>query len=280
VGRAWHGCTISLLAGGSGPYAVQMPDWVLAGIGAVAGVLTVSYLTVLAVRVPARENVLHPPGRCPACGARLQAVDMIPLAGWLRLRGRCRSCHAPFGRWYPAVELATGLLFALMALRFGASPVLPAFWLLAALAVVLTVIDLRHQRLPDLLTLPAYPAALVLLGIAALALPGGGHRFLVALAGLAAAYLLFLLLHLISPAGMGGGDVTLSGVLGLYLGWLGAAALMAGLLGAFLLAGITGLGLMAAGKATLKSQIPLGPFMLTATLAVITVSGLLPGLAW
>lgn len=58
-----------------------MPDWALAGIGAVAGLLAGSYLTVLAARVPARENVLHPPGRCPACGTRLRAVDMIPLAG-------------------------------------------------------------------------------------------------------------------------------------------------------------------------------------------------------
>jgi leader peptidase (prepilin peptidase) / N-methyltransferase len=256
-----------------------MPDWALAGIGAVAGLLAGSYLTVLAARVPARENVLHPPGRCPACGTRLRAVDMIPLAGWLRLRGRCRTCQARYGRWYPAVELSTALLFALMALRFGASPVLPAFWLLAALAVVLTVTDLRHRRLPDLLTLPAYPAALALLGMAALALPGGGHRFLVALIGLAAAWLLFLVLALISPAGMGGGDVKLSGVLGLYLGWLGAAALMAGLLGAFLLAAVTGIGLIAARKATRKSQLPFGPFMLTATLAVIAVSGLLPGLA-
>jgi leader peptidase (prepilin peptidase)/N-methyltransferase len=255
-----------------------MPDWALAVIGAVAGVLAGSYLTVLAARVPDRKNVLHPPGRCPACGSRLRAVDMIPLAGWLRLRGRCRNCHAAYGRWYVAVELVTGLLFALMALRFGASPVLPAFWLLAALAVVLTVIDLRHKRLPDLLTLPAYPAVLALFGVAALAQPGGGHRFLAALIGLTAAYLLFLLLHVINPGGMGWGDVKLSGVLGLYLGWLGAAALVAGLFGAFLLAGITGLGLMAAGKATLKTQIPLGPFMLTATLAVITVSGLLPGL--
>ena len=256
-----------------------MPDWALAGIGAAAGMLAGSYLTVLAARVPDRENVLHPPGRCPACGIRLRAVDMIPLAGWLRLRGRCRSCRARYGRWYPAVELATGLLFALMALRFGASPVLPAFWLLAALAVVLTVIDLRHRRLPDLLTLPAYPVALALLGVAALALPGGGHRFLVALIGLAVAWLLFLVLALISPAGMGGGDVKLSGVLGLYLGWLGAAALMAGLLGAFLLAAVTGVGLIAARKATRKSQLPFGPFMLTATLAVIAISGLLPALA-
>jgi leader peptidase (prepilin peptidase) / N-methyltransferase len=256
-----------------------MPDWALAGIGAVAGLLAGSYLTVLAARVPAGQNVLHPPGRCPACGSPLRAVDMIPVAGWLRLRGRCRTCHTAFGRWYPVVELATGLLFALMALRFGASPVLPAFWLLAALAVVLTVIDLRYQRLPNRLTLPAYPAALALLGVAALVLPGGGHRFLIAIAGLAAAYVLFLLLHLISPAGMGFGDVKLSGVLGLYLGWLGAAALMAGLLGSFLLAAVTGLGLMAAGKATRKSLIPLGPFMLTATLAVIAVSGLLPALA-
>ena len=70
------------------------------------------------------------------------------------------------------------------------------------------------------------------------------------------------------------GDVKLSGVLGLYLGWLGAAAVAAGLLGAFVLAALAGLGLIAAGRATRKSRIPFGPFMLVSAIAVIAASGL------
>jgi leader peptidase (prepilin peptidase)/N-methyltransferase len=172
------------------------------------------------------------------------------------------------------VELGTGAGFALMALRFGLSPVLPAFLLLAALAPALAVTDLRWQRLPDRLTLPAYPAAALLLAGGALAVPGGAGHFLSALAGLAAAWLFFALLALIHPAGLGWGDVKLSGVLGLYLGWLGPAAVVAGLLGAFVLAALAGLGLIATGKATRKSQIPFGPFMLASAIATIAASGL------
>ena len=94
------------------------------------------------------------------------------------------------------------------------------------------------------------------------------------MAGLAAAWLFFALLAGIHPAGLGWGDVKLSGVLGLYLGWLGAAALLAGLLGAFVLAALAGLGLIAAGKATRKSLLPFGPFMLASAIAVIAASGL------
>jgi len=258
---------------------MQMPGWVLAAIAAAVGLTVGSYLAVLAARVPAGAGVFHSPGRCQECGARLRAADAVPLLGWLRQRGRCRACAAPIGTWYLAMEIGTGIGFAVMALRFGLSPVLPAFWLLAALAVVLAVIDLQYRRLPDPLTLPAYPAGVVLLGVGALAVPGGARHFLGALAGMAVAWLIFVLLALVHPAGLGWGDVKLAGVLGLYLGWLGAAAVAAGLLGAFVLAALAGLGLIAAGKATRKTQIPFGPFMLASAIAVIAVSGLVPALA-
>jgi leader peptidase (prepilin peptidase)/N-methyltransferase len=227
----------------------QVPTWVLPVIAAVAGVMAGSFLSVRADRV---------------------------------LAGRPRGTWAP-GGWARGgvglVEMGTGAGFAVMAVRFGPSPVLPAFLLLAALAPVLTVIDLRWRRLPDPLTLPAYPAAAALLAAGALASPGGARHLLSALAGLAAAWLFFALLAGIHPAGLGWGDVKLSGVLGLYLGWLGAAAVAAGLLGAFVLAALAGLGLIAAGRATRKTQIPFGPFMLASAIAVIAASGLVPALA-
>ena len=197
-------------------------------------------------------------------GVAVGSYLMVPVANWL----------LPIGGWDLPVELGTGAGFAVMALRFGLSPVLPAFLLLAALAPVLTVTDLRWRRLPDPLTLPAYPAAALLLAAGALAVPGGTRQFLTALGGLAAAGLFFALLALIHPGGLGWGDVKLSGVLGLYLGWLGAAAVAAGLLGAFVLAALTGLGLIASGRATRKSQLPFGPFMLASAIAVIAASGL------
>jgi len=225
----------------------QVPTWLLAVIAAAAGVMVGSFLAVRAYR--------------------MRADQVRARAGW------------PVGSQRLAVELGTGACFAVMALRFGPSPALPAFLLLAALAPVLTLTDLRWRRLPDPLTLPAYPAAAALLAAGALAIPGGTRHFLSALAGLAVAWLFFALLAGIHPAGLGGGDVKLSGVLGLYLGWLGASAVAAGLLGAFVLAALAGLGLIAAGRATRKTQIPFGPFMLASAIAVIAASGLVPALA-
>jgi leader peptidase (prepilin peptidase) / N-methyltransferase len=250
----------------------QAPAWVLAVIAAMAGAALGSYLTVRAARALGGASAAHPPGpagRGPAGGATPRAVEAVPAAGWL----------PPIGGWDLMVELGTGAGFAVMALRFGLSPVLPAFLLLAALAAVLAVTDLRWRRLPDPLTLPAYPAAVLLLGAGALAIPGGGRHFLSALAGMAAAWLFFLLLALVYPAGLGWGDVKLSAVLGLYLGWLGAPAVLAGVLGAFAVAALAGLTLIAAGRATRKSQIPFGPFMLASAIAVIACSGLVPALA-
>ena len=185
--------------------------------------------------------------------------------------GREEADQAVSG-WHPAAGLVTAAVFVIMAVRFGASPVLPAFCFLAATGVALAFIDAGHRRLPDALTLLAYPAALVLLGVAAPAVPDGGRHFLVALIGLAAAWLLFLIQGLIYPAGIGWGDIKLSGVLGLYLSWLGVGALVAGLFLGYLLAALAGLGLLAARRATRKSLLPFGPFLLAGTLIAIVLS--------
>jgi leader peptidase (prepilin peptidase)/N-methyltransferase len=162
----------------------------------------------------------------------------------------------------------------IMVVRFGLSPALPAYGYLAVVGAVLAVTDARQRRLPDRLTLPSYPVALALLGLAALLLPGGGRPFLGALLGLGIALGLFLLQAVIYPDGLGWGDVKLAGILGLYLGWLGLPALVAGLFLGYLLAGAAGLALIAAGRASRKTQLPFGPFLLAGTLAAIALSGL------
>ena len=107
-------------------------------------------------------------------------------------------------------------------------------------------------------------------------MPGGTGRFSHALVGMAAAVVLFSLLLLAFPAGLGMGDVKLAGPLGAYLGWLGATAFLAGLMAAWLLAAATGLALMAAGRANRKTQLPFGPFLIAATLGVALAVGI-PG---
>jgi leader peptidase (prepilin peptidase)/N-methyltransferase len=173
-----------------------------------------------------------------------------------------------------AIAASAAPALGIMVVRFGLSPALPAYSYLAVVGAVLAVTDARRRRLPDRLTLPSYPVALALLGLAALLLPGGGRPFLGALLGLVIALGLFLLQAVIYPDRLGWGDVKLAGILGLYLGWLGLPALVAGLFLGYLLAGAAGLALIAAGRASRKTQLPFGPFLLAGTLATIALSGL------
>ena len=239
--------------------------------GLVAGRLVVAATAWVPGYTPARRL---PSVRCPHGAARLRAADLVPATGWRRLRGRCPECASALGSWCLAAELLTAGVFAALAVRFGPHPVLAAFCYLGAAGVALAVIDARVQRLPDALTLPSYPVALVLLGAAALAGPDGARHFLTALAGMAGAWLFFLLQALIYPAGIGWGDVKLSGLLGLYLGWLGVGALVTGLFAGYLLAAVAGVALLAARRASRKSLLPFGPFLLAGTVIATLLSGL------
>jgi len=184
------------------------------------------------------------------------------------LRGRCRDCSAPISARYPFVEAGTAVLFAVLALRFGVDAVLPAYLYLGAVGVALTLIDIDVKRLPDVLTLPSYPVAAVLLGLAAL-LGSDTGSFVRALLGGVVAFAFYFGLAFAYPAGMGFGDVKLSGVLGLYLGWLGWGVLVAGLFLGFLLGGVFGVLLMAAQRGGRKTKVPFGPFMLLGTLVAV-----------
>ena len=165
-----------------------------------------------------------------------------------------------------------------------------AFWLAVTacayffvMAVRLTVIDVRHHLLPDRIVFPSYAiAGVLLLGAAASQfLPGGqdvagtadagvfGVPGLRVLAGGAALWLFYFILHAVYPPGMGFGDVKLAGVLGMYLGFLGWGHVMAGTFAAFVLGGLWSLGLLAARRGNLQSAIPFGPFMLAGTAAAM-----------
>ena len=243
---------------------------VLALATGLLGLLIGSFLNVVVHRVPAGLSVVSPPSACPSCTTPIRPRDNVPVAGWLLLRGRCRDCRAPISARYPLVELGTGVLFAVMALRFGPDAVLPAYLYLAAVGLALALIDLDCRRLPDALTLPSYPAAAVLLGVAALA--GSDSGSLVrALLGGAVMFAVYFLLCLAYPAGMGFGDVKLSGVLGLYLGWLGWDVLAVGLFLGFALGAVFGIALIASGRGSRKSKVPFGPFMIGGALIAVLV---------
>jgi leader peptidase (prepilin peptidase)/N-methyltransferase len=233
-------------------------------VAAVLGLAVGSFLNVVVWRVPRDESVVRPPSACPACGHPVRPRDNVPVVSWLLLRGRCRDCDAPISVRYPLVEATTSVLFALVVGWLGASWALPAFWYLAAVSVALFLIDVDVRRLPNAIVLPSYPVAFVLLALAS-ANPGGPSDFSALLrAVLAGAALLvfYVVLRVVYPAGMGLGDVKLSGVLGLYLGWVGWSAVVVGAFAAFLLGGVYGVALVVLRRAGRKSTLPFGPWML------------------
>jgi len=242
----------------------------LVALLAVLGLAIGSFLNVVIHRVPRGASVVNPPSACPGCAAPIRPRDNIPVLSWLLLRGRCRGCGEPISRRYPLVEAGTAALFVIMAVRFGFSAELPAYLYLAAIGVALAMIDIDVKRLPDVLTLPSYIVGAVLLGGAAAA-QGDADPLIRALLGGSAMFAAYFALCFAYPAGMGFGDVKLSGVLGLYTAWLGWDVWAAGLLFGFFLGGFFGIGIMLVKKGGRKTAVPFGPFMLIGALLAILV---------
>jgi leader peptidase (prepilin peptidase)/N-methyltransferase len=236
----------------------------------VLGLLIGSFLNVVIHRVPAGESIVSPRSRCPNCGTELANRDNIPVVSWLVLRGKCRTCAHPISPRYPIVEGLTGLLFAAMAARFGLEPELAAYLVLTAFLIALAAIDLDTFLLPKKLVWPAFFSGVVLLGIASFVHEDGLSAREAAIGG-AAAFAFLYLVRFVYPKGMGFGDVRLSPVLGMHLGWLLLGQVAIGLFLSFLLSAVVGVGLIATGVKTRKDRVPFGPFLAAGTLLAVFV---------
>jgi leader peptidase (prepilin peptidase)/N-methyltransferase len=243
---------------------------VLAAVGLLIGPLL--RLAVVRLSVPSGE-----PWRttCPDCDATLPPSKTAARLAWLPAlppTGRCPSCRARLGPPALSVEITAAVVFGLLAARIHPAFVLAAACWLAACLIPLAFVDAATRRLPDLLTAPAYAgtAGFLLLAVAV----GGGHwptlgRAL--LGGLA--YLGFcLLLFLISPSGMGPGDVKLAASLGTALAWFSWATLLTGAFAGFLFGALYSIALLVTGRATRKSTVPFGPFMIAGTLLLLLLA--------
>lgn len=236
------------------------------------GLVFGSFANVVVHRVPLKQSVVRPASRCPSCGAALRARDNIPVLSWLLLRGRCRNCGARISPRYPAIETLTAVLFGLAAWRIRPATDLVAYLPLLWVLVVLSFIDLEHKLLPNRIVVPSFVAGVALLGIAAALGPGVG-AWVRAFLGAGVAFGFFFVLALISPRGMGMGDVKLSAVLGLGLAYLGWGRLLVGFFISFLAGAVGGIGLIAARRAGMKSEVPFGPYLALGTIVSILFGG-------
>lgn len=219
-----------------------------------------SFSNVCIYRLPNKESVVFPASHCTACNAPVRAWDNIPVISFLILGGKCRACGDRISRIYPLVELATAFLLVTGYAKFGLSWKFAIFLVLAPTLIIITVIDINHKIIPDVITLPGIVFGLV----AGTYLVGFWNSVLGLLVGGGLFYLIAdLYFRLRGDIGMGGGDIKYIAAAGALLGW--KQVLLVIFIGAFLGA-IVGLAGMADKKLGSLSQIPFGPFLAAGTL--------------
>lgn len=228
-------------------------------IGFILGLPVGSFANVCIARLPKKESVVFPASHCPKCNAPIRARDNIPVLSYLLLRGQCRDCGAPISPVYPIVELVTALLWAAVFYKFGLSWECLIYAIVMPALVIITVIDIQHQIIPDKITLPG-----IVFGLIAGTYM---HGFVDSLMGLLVGGGLFLFLAEVyfkmrGMAGMGGGDIKYIAAAGALLGWV--QILLVIFIGALSGALFGGLG-MSTQKLGFLSKIPFGPFLALAT---------------
>ena len=236
----------------------------------VLGLLVGLALNVVIDRVPPREKVLPLRFHCPRCPEGAEERSGLPVVAWLRPGAACPICGQRLALRYVLVPAANAVLFGVLAVRFGADWALPAFLLFFAVLLAISVVDLQLQIIPNRIVYPAIFASVPLLALAA----AGQHdwwRLERALISAALAWFALLVIHLISPGGMGFGDVRLSFLLGLFLGWLGYGHVLTGLFLGFLLGAVVGLLLVVLRLRKRTDHVPFGPFLAVGAAFVILV---------
>jgi leader peptidase (prepilin peptidase)/N-methyltransferase len=218
-------------------------------------------------RSAARYNLVTPRSRCPKCNAEIKAHHNIPVLSYLLLGGKCANCKSPISVRYPSVELATAILSMVVVWRFGWHWQSAAALLFTWSLVALTVIDLDHQILPDVITLPLLWVVLLLsLAWTVDLRPPAPVDPRSAIVGGAAGYLSLWLVFwafklLTGKEGMGYGDFKLFGAIGAWMGWkmLPLVLLLSAFAGA-----VIGIVLIALRGRDRNIPIPFGPYLAAA----------------
>jgi leader peptidase (prepilin peptidase)/N-methyltransferase len=231
------------------------------------GLAVGSFLNVCIDRLPRNESIVYPPSHCSVCQHRLAVKDLIPVFSYLRLRGRCRYCQTAIPRRLFWVELATGLIFALLYWHYRLSPELGVMIFYACLFIIISVIDLEHGLILNKVLYPSMVIALLLSLYPLPWLPESiGIRVASAALGGAIGFAILFLIALVSRGGMGWGDVKLAALIGLATGF--PLVFLSIIMGA-IIGGIVAVALVIAKKRTRRETIPFGPFLALA--AMITL---------
>ena len=244
----------------------MIADWpvllVVAALGAAVG----SFLNVCIYRLPRRASLVRPPSACPSCGRRLAWFENVPIAGYVALGGRCRTCRAPIGVRYPIVEALTAALFAAAWWFYGPSALFASRIVLGCALIVLFAIDLEHQLLPNVVTLPLI---VVGFGFSLFTEPGWqGSLVGIAVGGGSLLAMFYGWLWLRKQEALGMGDPKMLAMIGAFLGW---QLTLLTLVFASFAGSIVGIGLIATRRAGMQSLVPFGCFLAVGAAFAATV---------
>jgi leader peptidase (prepilin peptidase)/N-methyltransferase len=242
------------------------PEVVWLIIVAEVGLMMGSFLNVCIHRLPLGESIVLPASHCPRCMHPLRWHDNLPLIGYLVLRGRCRHCREPISIRYPIIELATGMLFIAVYVVYGPGWVMVQRLVFGSAMIVLFMIDLEHQILPNVITLPG-----IVIGLAfSVILPPGVRDALIGIA--AGGGVLYLIAEawyrLRGEDAMGMGDVKMLAMIGAFLGW---KLMIVTLLLSSTVGSIVSIALIGGGRATMKTRVPYGVFLAAGALVAAFV---------
>lgn len=232
----------------------------------ITGLAAGSFLNVVALRYLKKQSVVLPASHCPKCLTPLKFWDLIPLLSYLLLKGKCRYCQEVISPVYPLVELITGVIFLWSYLLFGFSLQSLEFVVLGSFLIVLSIIDFREFILPDKIVFYNLIAGIIL-KIGYLISGSNISILLYSLAGAVIGFLFFYIIFLLYPEGMGGGDVKLSFVLGLFVGF---PLIFLWLFLSFFLGSIGGVLYMLVLKKRFREPLPFGPFLALSSLITLS----------
>lgn len=227
------------------------------------GLVLGSFINVVIYRVPRHISLSKGRSQCPHCGHTLSPQDLFPVVSFLLLRGKCRYCGQKISPRYPLVELAHGLFYLLLVAVHGFTLTAAVYALASSCLIALAFIDRDFGIIPNRFPLVIFAGAVIL------CLFTGEVTWLDRLIGLAAVSVPLFAIAFFT-GGLGEGDVKLFAALGALLGWQQTLLLL--LLSAAGAAGV-GMALLARGKATRKTELAFGPFIVLAALVVLLLGG-------
>lgn len=242
-------------------------------IFALLGLAVGSFLNVCIDRLPTGKSIIRLPSHCESCNQKLRARDLVPLFSYLWLRGHCRYCGAKIPLRLPLVELATALIFASLTWHYGLGLQLAIVLIYACFFLVIFAIDLERRLILDIVVYPAMVLALIFSpfwnGFSEWPSPGILNALLGGAVGfgfMGSAYLIALWRYRSVGGGMGLGDVTLAGLIGMVTGFpLVFVALLLGILSG----GVVAISLLIVRLRRGKDPIPFGPFLAVATMVAL-----------